>query len=79
MERIMAKTTRTFHRFYVKEHEFGRLWLVAKPFGKDELPTLQGGFFGFDLAPGATMRQAHELKETMNRMIVGTSHTQFRD
>jgi hypothetical protein len=78
-ESIMAKTTRTVHCFYVKEREFGQLWLMAEPFGEDELPALHGGFFGFDLAPGTTMRQAHELAETMNRFIVRTSHTQFQD
>jgi hypothetical protein len=77
LESIMVKTTQTAHRFYVKEREFGLLWLIAEPFGEVELPAPQDGFMGFSLAPGTTMRQAHDLANLINRFI-GTSITQFQ-
>jgi hypothetical protein len=78
LESIMVKTTQTAHRFYVKEREFGLLWLIAEPFGEVELPAPQDGFMGFSLAPGTTMRQAHDLANLINQFIVGTSITQFQ-
>jgi hypothetical protein len=73
----VAKTTRTAHRFHLKEDASGQPWLVSELLMGDEPGG--SGFVGLDLAPGTTMQQAEDLARTMNRLIIRASFTRFQD
>jgi hypothetical protein len=72
----MAETTRTGHRFYVKENASGQPRLVSELL-KGEEPG-GSGFVRLDPAPGTTMQQAEDLARIMNRQIVRASFTRSR-
>lgn len=58
--------------FTVKEFASGTPWIVAEPMNK---MLSIGGMIGFDLKPGTTMKQAHEIADYMRKHIEGISYT----
>jgi hypothetical protein len=68
---MMSRTERGQYRFTVREGDRDRVFLVAEPAGA-ELKGL-AAMLGFDLAPGTTIEQAHELAAAMNATIVAVT------
>ena len=70
-------TTRANYTFTVKEYPDGTPWIMLEPLNGN-LPLLEDGFLGFDLALGTTYEQARALVTEMKNRITSTSHTAFR-
>jgi len=65
-------TDRAEFNFTVKEFASGTPWIVAEPMNK---MLSIGGMIGFDLKPGTTLKQAHEIADYMRKHIEGISYT----
>jgi hypothetical protein len=65
-------TERAQYSFVVKEFVSGTPWIMAEWVSG---PNILGGMLGFDLAPGTTLEQAHEIAAFMRKHIAGLSFT----
>ncbi len=68
-------TIRANYTFTVKEYADGTPWIMLELLKGPDLSQLNGGFLGFDLAPGTTYEQAKVLVDAMRETITTTSYT----
>ncbi len=61
-------TERGHYRFAVQEGARGEFWIIAEPAG-DTIGSLDDRTLGFDLWPQATMEQANDVADFLNRTI----------
>ncbi len=61
-------TERGHYRFAAQEGARGEFWIVAEPAG-DTIGSLDDRTLGFDLWPQATMEQANDVADFLNRTI----------
>lgn len=70
----MSTTERMAAAFTVKEFADGTPFIMAEP-RSGGLQTLDGGFFAFDLPPGADEKKAREVAAYLNANVAGIAVT----